>query len=119
MAPVAPPCASACAAQIIPTKLIQNNFPNSNLPNDLDIHSSLMSVLMFEGHEGGRSELERTSGAAAVAGPEPTLAASVGEPNPRSRVYCRDEKHGAPRKNLAWNHSKMSDRLLEINRAWQ
>jgi hypothetical protein len=77
-----------------------------------------MSVLMFECHEGGRSELERTSGAAAVAGPEPTLAASAGEPNTRSRVYCLDEVHGAPAKSQ-FEIVKMSDRLLEINRAWQ
>src|SRR5437773_1469680 len=42
MAPVAPPCANACATQTIPTKLIQDN-----LPNDLGIHSSLMSALLL------------------------------------------------------------------------
>src|SRR5204862_7665624 len=39
IAPVAPPCASTCAAQISPNKLMQNI-----LPNDLRIHSSPMSV---------------------------------------------------------------------------
>jgi hypothetical protein len=72
-----------------------------------------------ECHKGGRSERERTSRAAAVAGPEPTLAASIGEPNPRSRVYYLDEIHGTPRQNIWLGIQKMSDRLLEINGAWQ
>ena len=38
-----------------------------------------------------------------MAGPEPAFTASVGNPNPRSRVNCVDEMHGTPRKNLACN----------------